>query len=98
MDDIKANITEKMEEEKTNWTEKMKKDKIGSINEQKEKLIKRFEKAFNIIKSLDIRSEEDLMYIKKPLDHLESDLRDIPNGPYFNEVLPTEIKDYTLLL
>ena len=85
--------------QKTDWTDRINKNvDIESINQEKEKVIERYEKVLNFLKGVQMNNAENLVHIKKPLEDLESNLKCIPNGPLFNDVLPTEIKDYILRL
>ena len=69
---------------------------IGSINKDKDRVIEEFEQALNFLKGVEIKNEEDLLNIKKPFNDLKSHLKYFPNGPFFNNVVPTGIKLYIL--
>ena len=91
MDDRKLNITEK----KTDWRRIDNNPEIGS--EEKEIVIERYEEVLNILKSVPIWYKDDLNFFKYILDdYLEAYLKYIPNGPFFNDVIPTEIKEKIL--
>ena len=62
-----------------------------------ETVIERLEKLVHFLKGTQT-NEEYLEHIKKPLDYIEVSLKNIPNGPFFNEVFPMEIKKYILSL
>merc|ERR1719186_1517596 len=61
-------------------------------------IIERYENVLNFLKSVQMEKGADLSLIRSPLDQLESNLKCIPNGPLFNDIFPTEIKNYILKL
>ena len=64
---------------------------MGIINEEQVKVVKKLEEVLSILKHVEIKTTESLIFIKKPLDDLLSSLKYLPTDPPISS-LPTEIK------
>ena len=66
------------------------KEEIGTMKEQKV-AIDNLEAILHFLKSVQIKDDDIIVNIKKPLDNLKSSLKYIPTESFF-ETIPTEIK------
>ena len=69
--------------------------KIAPISNEQNKVIEKLEEVLLFLKSTPIKNDEALIYIKKPLNQLQSNLKYLPTEQSFNN-FPAEIKRKTL--